>query len=107
LVVAIDRGVDVDPAGFAASWDEDEEARALGRAVVENPPPGSFLPDVLALVVIPLVVNLASSGVYDLVRRLVSKERTGGPDHPELHLVEIADADGDRILVVRLAGTRS
>ena len=105
LLVAVDRAAGVDPADVAAAWDGDDEARGAGLAAVEVPRPGEFLGDVLALVVIPLAVNLASSAATALVSRVMQKLRPA-PDAGDLEVVASADRNGDLVVVVRVAGPR-
>jgi hypothetical protein len=102
LVIALGTDVGVSPSQLALAWDNDEEARSVGKASVDSPAQGMFLADILALVVIPLLVNVGSSAAYALVERLVLKARHPGPDRPELELLEVTAASGDRILVVRV-----
>lgn len=106
LVVALDQGVGVSAAGFAAAWDADAEARAAGAASVEAAGPGVYLPDAVTLVAIPLAVNLASSAVCALVGRLVAGLRGADRSEPGLEVVEVGDADGDRVVVVRMRGAQ-
>jgi hypothetical protein len=106
LLVAVDRAAGVDPADVAAAWDGDDEARGAGLAAVEVPQPGEFLGDVLALVVIPLAVNLASSAATALVSRVMQKLRPAAPDAGDLEVVASAGGDGDLVVVVRVAGPR-
>jgi hypothetical protein len=105
LVVALDADVGVSPEELAAAWEADAEARAVGEAAVEPPPHQEYLADVLALVVVPLLVNLASSAAYDLVCRLVAraaaKNHQDRPGLRDLEMIQIDRANGDRILVVR------
>jgi len=101
LVVALDAGLGVSPEELAAAWDADEQARELGGAALEEPPSSEYIADVVALVVIPLAVNLASSATYDLVRKLVAKARPAKPEPPDLEIIHVDRANGDRILVVR------
>ena len=107
LVVALGPGVGFSPSDLAETWDGDEEASSIGRARVDAPAKGIFLADVLALVVIPLLVNVGSSAAYDLMRRLVFEARSGRPQERDLELVEVAGPDGDRILVVRVRETET
>jgi hypothetical protein len=106
LVVAVDRAVGVSPAEVAAAWDGDPEARKAGLTSLEEPRRGEFLGDVLALVVIPLAVNLASSAACALVGRVVGKVRSPQPDAGEVEVVAAAGAGGDLMVVVRVAGAR-
>lgn len=103
LVVVLDRGVGISPAEFSAAWAGDAEARTVGVASVDAAAPGDFF-GVVELVVVPLLVNLASSAVTALVGRLVGKARSGKTGQPELEIAELTRADGDRVVVVRLGG---
>lgn len=101
LVLAVDPAVGVTPAAVAAAWGAEEETAALGPAAVETARAGTLLPGLLELVTIPLAVNLASSVVYDVVRRLLVRSRPKADvTDLELHLTETAS--GDRTMVVRL-----
>lgn len=100
LVVAVDPAVGVEPAALAKAWAGDEEAAALGAASLQPSAPGSFFPGLAELIWIPLAVNLASSVVYDLIRRLVVQQRPT-VDVLELELAETVSGD-DRVVVVRV-----
>jgi hypothetical protein len=106
LVVAVDRAVGVSPADVAAGWDADAEARQAGLASLEPPRPGQFVADLLALVVIPLAVNLTSSAACALVSRVIGKLRPPRPGSGEVEVVAAAGADGELLMVVRTAGAR-
>lgn len=107
MVIALDPGVGVSPAGLAVAWDADEQARALGPATVEASARGDFLPDVLTLVAIPVAVNVASTAITAMVSRLVARLRDARPDQPGIEVTETTSADGDRVLVVRVGGERA
>ena len=107
LVIALDPGVGVSPAGLAVAWDNDEQARALGPATIETSARGDFLPDVLTLVAIPVAVNVASTAITAMVSRLVARLRDARPDQPEIEVTETTTADGDRVLAVRVRGERA
>lgn len=107
MVIALDPGVGVSPAGLAVAWDNDEQARALGPATIETSARGDFLPDVLTLVAIPVAVNVASTAITAMVSRLVARLRDARPDQPEIEVTETTTADGDRVLVVRVRGERA
>ncbi|MCG5445690.1 hypothetical protein NIE79_004211 [Micromonospora sp. NIE79] len=100
LVVAVDPAVGVVPVALAKAWESDEEAAALGAASVQPAAPGTFLPGLAELVLVPLAVNLASSLLYDLVRRLIVQQRPA-VDVTELELTETRSGD-DRVVVVRV-----
>ena len=100
LVVAVDPAVGVEPAGLVKAWAADEEAAALGQASLQPSTPGTFVPGLAELIWVPLAVNLASSVLYDLVRRLVVQQRPA-VDVTELELAETVSGD-DRVVVVRV-----
>ena len=96
LVVAVDRSAGVSPAELAAAWDGDVETRGAGLAAVEAAPPGEFLGDVLALVVMPLAMNLASSGP-----RPGRRPDRGRPGHGAAAVTGNGDGPG---VTIRIAG---
>ena len=102
LLVAVDRAVGISPDDLASAWDEDDEARRVGPAEAQAPLPEDFLGDVLALVVIPLTVNLVSSAACVLVSRLIAKLRPR-PESGDLEVVATSDGTGDLVVVVRVA----
>jgi hypothetical protein len=102
ILIALDADVGLSPSELVAAWDGDAEASALGIAELDASPRDTFFPDIVALVVIPLIVNLASSAVYDHIRRVVSKARRSEPENHSLELIELTSSDGDRILIVRM-----
>ena len=101
LLVALDRGIGVPPAMLAAAWNADRDSCAVGSARVGFDGRGNFLPGGLELVIIPLAVNLASSAVYDLIRKLVRDLRHGEDNSRAIELIEITTSSGDRVVVVR------
>ena len=51
--------------------------------------------------VIPLVVNLASSAAYDLVKKLAARLRPADGEEPQVERGEIAAGGTDVIIVIR------
>ncbi|GAA1036319.1 hypothetical protein GCM10009557_46700 [Virgisporangium ochraceum] len=109
LLVAVDSAVGVRAEDLAAVWRDDPEAAAVGPASVGDGGSGGrvFVPGLVELVVVPLAVNLASTALYELVRRLVVRSSAQQASQPapqpvlDLELVESTTPDGDRVLVVR------
>ena len=101
ILIALDPDVGLSPSELVAAWDGDAEASALGIAELDVSPRETFFPDIVALVVVPLIVNLVSSAVYDHIRRVISKARNKEAKDLSLELIELANSDGDRILIVR------
>lgn len=106
LLVALDPGAGVRPAQLAAAWNADAEASVVGVARVEATGGGEFLPGVLELIVVPLAVNVASSAVYDLVRRLATRLRPERDKGLCMEVAELTSSD-DHVVVVRLGDRAS
>jgi hypothetical protein len=108
LLVALDSSVGVAAEDLALVWREDPEAAVLGEPSVGRPGGEVFLPGLLELVVVPLAVNVASTVLYELVRRLVVRSKGKPPaEVADLELVESSTAAGDRVVVVRMRSVRS
>jgi hypothetical protein len=102
--VAVDSGLGVEAGELARVWNADAQARGWGSARAEVSGSSVFLPGPAELIVIPLAVNLASTVVYDVVRRLVTRLREGGrgsSSEEELEVIE-HETDSERLVVVRL-----
>lgn len=95
------------PLEVVASWEADEEARAVSSATVEAARGGEFIPGLVELILIPGAVNLATSALYDLIRRVIRRSRPDRGELSELELVETTTALGDRVVVVRCHRERS
>jgi hypothetical protein len=107
LLVALDQATEVEPTDVALAWNEDPTTQAAGIAVVESLRPGEFVSDVLALVVIPLGVNLASTAACVLVGKVIRKLRGFGRDSDgDLVVTAEVGVDGDLLVVVRIAAER-
>jgi hypothetical protein len=106
LLIALDPGAEMKPAELAEAWNADADAKAAGTAEMEASR-GEFLPGVMEFIVVPLAVNLASSAACDLVRKLVNRLRPERDEGADLEVTEVTTRDGDRLVVVRLGGTRS
>jgi hypothetical protein len=104
LVLAVDPDVGVDSAAMVEAWSRDKAAGGLGSAGVEAQGAGGFLPGPVELVVVPLVVNVAASVVYDVARRVVGRLRGAGGVE-ELEFIEHSSGE-DRVLVVRVRRSR-
>ena len=107
LLIALDPAAGVKPDELAAAWNADTEATVAGTARAEETGGEEFFTGVVELVVIPLLVNVASSAVYDLVKRLVTRLRSDRGKEPGLEITEVTTRDGDRVVVVRSGGAAS
>ena len=63
-----------------------------------------FFPGLVELVVIPLVVNLASSAAYDLLKKLVARLRRGRTMSRGWSVADGPAGSGDVMIVVRGGG---
>ncbi|GAA0913069.1 hypothetical protein GCM10009557_86940 [Virgisporangium ochraceum] len=109
LLVAVDSAVGVRAEDLAAVWRDDPEAAAVGPASVGDGGSGGrvFVPGLVELVVVPLAVNLASTALYELVRRLVVRSSAQPAPVLDLELIESTTPNGDRVLVVRTRSAQS
>lgn len=106
VLVGLDPALQMSPADLATGWGADEQARAHGAVEQDAAPSGEFFPGLLELVVLPVAVNLASSLLYSLVKRVIRRARPEPRGHDELELLETTTTRGDRLLVVRLIQQR-
>lgn len=104
LMLAMDPDLEVSPADLAAAWNGDEETSLVGSATVETAPPGDFF-GLMDVVVIPAGVGLTVNGITAMVGTLIARLRAR-PDQTDLEIAEMTRPNGDRIVVVRLRGTR-
>lgn len=102
VLVGLDPALEMSANDLAAGWAADERARARGATEQDAAPSGEFFPGLSELVVLPVAVNLTSSVLYDLVKRVIRQSRPEPPERRELELMETTTARGDRLLLVRL-----
>jgi hypothetical protein len=101
VVIAVDPSSGLTAEELAEAWQEDDEAAAFGRPIVEGAPTTTYLPGVLELLVIPLAVNLASNVVYELVDRLVTRARVEPGSRLEVEVTVDGGHESDITVVVR------
>ncbi|MGY0231175.1 hypothetical protein [Longispora urticae] len=105
LVLVTDPELGVGPEALLAELTADGEAAAWGPAALESPRSVGFPIGPMEVVVIPLAVNLVSSVLYDVLRRLVTRARRDQPVL-DLEVTEVTTAAGDRVVVTRLRNYR-
>ncbi len=74
--LSLDPDLEISPAEFAAAWNVIPECRENATAQVKPGIPTMFDPyaaDLVSLVVVPLLVNLASNALYDLIKAALLK----------------------------------
>jgi hypothetical protein len=99
VVLVFDPSLEVDASAMAERWANDEEVRdnLAGEPGVRQQPTTTYhLPEVIEYVVIPLAVNLGSSGLIEITRRLLEKYRPGAKAS-----IEVLDSeDGGQTVVI-------
>jgi hypothetical protein len=106
ILIAIDPDAEVQPIELAAAWNSDTEAQAVGTACAEETSGSDFFLGGVEVVVVSVLVNVGSSAIYDLLKRLVFGLRSD--HHGEssgLEITEVTTRDGDRVVVVRTGST--
>ncbi len=107
VVVTFDPDVGVSPADVASERARDDQARALGTASAVDSIRADSLSHAVVLVMVPPPVNVASSSIYDLLRRLVTRLHTTRREEPGLEFIKVLDSKGNRIFAVRLRRARA
>jgi hypothetical protein len=103
-VVVVEPDAGFSAAEFVEWWAADGEASQLGTASVQSGRTSTFGPEIVEWVAIPLAVNLASNALYDLVKRLVARVRsgkTGMPGESGVEVVQTVTPAGDPVVIVR------
>lgn len=100
LLVALDPSAEVGLAEVMAAWNADPTAAVAGVARIEAVGPGTFIPGLVEMLVIPLGVNLASSAVYDILKGVLKNLRDN--QQGDLALSD-AHASGEDLMIVVLS----
>lgn len=89
--------LELSPTQFVAAWNEEKECR--DAAVARLVPPASQQYDLtlFAEIVLSLVINMASSTIYDLIKKAVA--RRGVPSR-HIHIEVLQKPDGTRFLMI-------
>jgi len=90
--------LDLRPADFVTSWNEEAAAENLPQTrLVPSSSKHYFDQALVDAIVFSVTTGVASSVVYDLIKRVVVKKKGG---HTHTHIEESNKADGTRLLVV-------
>ena len=99
--IALDPRLALSPAEFAAAWNQTPKCQAAGQAAVATATNKGFDPalaDALAVVISSVLINIASSIFYDLIKEaLTQKGVTKRTD-----IIEVTQPDGTRLVVVKI-----
>lgn len=100
-MVVIEPPVGITPQQLADWWTADPDARQIGSASVQPATTAAYGPEIVEWVVVPLVVNLASSALYDTVKRLITRARPAPTPDTEVEIIQGTTDRGDPVVVVR------
>ena len=89
--------LDLSPAGFVASWNEEAAAHNLPQARLVPSASKQYDQALLDAIVLSVTTGIASNVLYELIKRIVVKKKGG---HTHTHIEESKKADGTRLLVV-------
>lgn len=101
VVIMVAPGTGFGPGAVAAAWNGDAEGLAAGTAVVEAATGEVFFPGLVELVVVPMAVNMASTVIYELVKKLAARLRAPEGEQPKVEQPEISLGSEDIIIVIR------
>lgn len=89
--------LDLSPAGFVASWNEEAAAHNLPQARLVPAASKHYDQALLDAIVLSVTTGVASNVLYELIKRIVVKKKGG---HTHTHIEESKKADCTRLLVV-------
>jgi hypothetical protein len=117
--IALARNLAITPEEFAAAWNETSAARTAAEVRLSEAKSVQFFDPTMAFTILLSVgTNVASSGLYDLLKEVVQRIREKKNAHntptnastppvippgTHIHIVETQKPDGTRILVVDIA----
>ena len=89
--------LDLRPADFVASWNEEAAAHNLPQARLVQAASKQYDQALLDVIVLSVTTGVASNVLYELIKRVVAKKKGG---HRHTHIEESKKADGTQLLVV-------
>ena len=99
--IALDPKLDVSPAEFTAAWNQTPKCLAVGKADQSTAARRDFDP-LLAMALVTIVssvlVNIASSIFYDLIKEALARKGVT----KRTDIIEVTQPDGTRIVVVKI-----
>ncbi|HEU5383750.1 MAG TPA: hypothetical protein VFV38_50770 [Ktedonobacteraceae bacterium] len=95
IVLSPDLGLS--PEEFIASWNEGEECREKAVARLVSPSNQQYDIGLFAEILLSLVTNMASSAVYDLIKKALTKRESSSK---HLHIEALRKPDGTNFIVV-------
>jgi hypothetical protein len=95
--IALSSDFELTPAEFVADWNEEKECRAVAIARLLSPASQQYDFNLFADILLALVTNIASSTVYDLIKKALAKR---GVSSKHIHIEALQKPDGTRFLVI-------
>jgi hypothetical protein len=95
--IALSPDFELNPAEFVAVWNEEEECRSAAVARLLTPASQQYDINLFAEIVLSLVTNIASSTVYDLIKKALTKREVPSK---HIHIEALQKPDGTRFLVI-------
>jgi hypothetical protein len=95
--IALSPGLDVSPDAFAEAWNADPDCRALSQAEVRRKGGTQFEPLTLAAFLAGVAGSVAASVISHLIIKTLESKKPG----QQLEVLEVAQPDGSRVLVVK------
>src|SRR5947209_1457894 len=95
--IALSPDIGLSPTEFVEVWNEEEECRAVAIARLVPPASQQYDFNLFADVLLALAMNVASSALYDLIKKALTKRRTPSK---HIHIEALQKPDGTRFLVV-------
>ena len=100
IVVAPEVGVS--PEAFALAWNADAQSSVAAEARVEAQPGASYDPVGISTVVVDLLIGVAGSALYDLVRHVLAQALDQPSAQQRIAIQQIDRPDGTHTLVVTI-----
>jgi len=95
--LALSPDLGLSPTEFVATWNEEEECRTVAVARLVPPASQQYDFNLFADTLLALVTNIASSTLYDLIKKALTRR---GVPHKHIHIEALQKPDGTRFLVV-------
>src|SRR6266487_3886758 len=89
--------IGLSPREFVSAWNEEEECRTVAIAHSLTPAGRQYDLNLFADILLALVTNIASSTLYDLIKKTVAR---GKVSHKHIHIEALQKPDGTRFLVI-------
>lgn len=99
--IAVPPDLDVKPAGFVETWNEDPACRAVAEARVAESTAEHYDPALVAgglAVLGSVALGVASNALYDLIKRVLTRQGV----RQQIEIMQLDQPDGSRLLVVKI-----